>query len=112
MLPVRPLLTESALHGICSVCQLVVQVTHHQLEQMREAEQSQRAAEAKEREMAAKREVSADQYSRMVDVENINRQDDGGESSRVGTVSTTSATCSGRNRVRGRGPTGNTARSM
>lgn len=57
-------------------------MTHHQLDQMREAEQSQRAAEAKERELAAKREVSADQYSRMVDVENANRLDDGGESSR------------------------------
>jgi hypothetical protein len=46
---------------------------------MREAEQHQRAAESKERELAAKREVSADQYSRMVDVQIANRQEDTGE---------------------------------
>lgn len=57
-------------------------MTHHQLEQMREAEQHQRSAESKERELAAKREVSADQYSRMVDVQIANRQEDTGEHSR------------------------------
>lgn len=57
---------------------VLLQVTHHQLSQLREAEESQKEKEAREREMAAKREVSADAYSRLVDVENANRQDDGG----------------------------------
>jgi hypothetical protein len=48
------------------------------LSQLREAEESQKEKEARERDMAAKREVSADAYSRLVDVENANRQDDGG----------------------------------
>jgi hypothetical protein len=55
-----------------------MQVTHHQLDQMREAEASARAAEAKERELAAKREVSADSYTKLVDTENINRVEDAG----------------------------------
>jgi hypothetical protein len=57
---------------------LFLQVTHHQLDQMRESEASARAAEAKERELAAKREVSAVSYTKLVDTENVNRVEDAG----------------------------------
>lgn len=60
---------------------------------MREVEQSQRAAEAKERELAAKREVSADQYSRIVDVENANRQEDAGAHQCVGSHRASACVC-------------------
>lgn len=45
---------------------------------MRESEASQREAEQRERQMEARREVSADNYRQLVDTENINRQEDTG----------------------------------
>jgi hypothetical protein len=54
------------------------QVTHHQLEQMRADEAAQRSAELRERDMVARREVSADAYAQLVDAENANRQEDTG----------------------------------
>lgn len=64
--------------GAAAAMLLVMQVTHHQLDQMRESEASARAAEAKERELAAKREVSAVSYTKLVDTENVNRVEDAG----------------------------------
>lgn len=55
---------------------LIRQVTHHELHKLREEEQAAREAEARERALAAKREVSADSYSKLVDSVNINRQED------------------------------------
>lgn len=52
------------------------QVTHHELDRAREAEAAEREAEQRERAMAARREVSADSYSRMIEVQNTNRQED------------------------------------
>jgi hypothetical protein len=43
---------------------------------MREVEAEEKEAEQKERAMAARREVSAQSYSRMLEVENTNRQED------------------------------------
>lgn len=51
-------------------------VTHHDLQKMREEEAAAREAEARERALAAKREVSANSYTRLVDTENVNRQED------------------------------------
>ncbi|PNW73363.1 hypothetical protein CHLRE_14g629500v5 [Chlamydomonas reinhardtii] len=48
-------------------------VTHYQLQQQREFEDQLKAAEAAERDMASRRELSADQYARQVETENINR---------------------------------------
>lgn len=56
----------------------VLQVTHHQLNAMREAEEGARAAEAREKQLEARREVSADAYRALVDTENVNRQEDAG----------------------------------
>jgi hypothetical protein len=53
-----------------------LQVTHHELDKLREAEAQEKEAEQKERAMAARREVSATSYSRMLEVENTNRQED------------------------------------
>lgn len=53
-----------------------LQVTHHELNQMRQEEEAARDAEARERALAAKREVSADSYVRLVDTQNVNRQED------------------------------------
>jgi hypothetical protein len=53
-----------------------LQVTHHELDKLREAEAAEREAEQKEKAMAARREVSATSYSRMLEVENTNRQED------------------------------------
>lgn len=57
--------------GVCAL-----QVTHHDLQQMQEEEASRREAEARDRALAAKREVTVDSYSRLVDTENVNRQED------------------------------------
>ncbi|KAG2499422.1 hypothetical protein HYH03_002369 [Edaphochlamys debaryana] len=48
-------------------------VTHYQLQQQREFEDRVRADEQAEREMASRRELSAEQYARQVETENINR---------------------------------------
>ncbi|KXZ41338.1 hypothetical protein GPECTOR_536g541 [Gonium pectorale] len=48
-------------------------VTHYQLQQQREFEDRAKADEAAEREMAARRELSAEQYARQVETENLNR---------------------------------------
>jgi hypothetical protein len=70
----------------CNVCRpslpppllllLSGQVTHHQLQLQQEADQEQREAEQRERTLAARRDVTADSYSRLVDAENTNRQED------------------------------------
>lgn len=54
----------------------VGKVTHHQLQQQREAEQRQREAEARERDLARKREVAEEHYAATVEAENTNRQAD------------------------------------
>ncbi|WIA13256.1 hypothetical protein OEZ85_006844 [Tetradesmus obliquus] len=51
-------------------------VTHHELDKLRESEAAAKEAEQKERAMAAKREVSSQSYSRMLEVENTNRLED------------------------------------
>eukprot|EP00879_Flechtneria_rotunda_P009796 GHRR01010246.1.p2 GENE.GHRR01010246.1~~GHRR01010246.1.p2 ORF type:complete len:127 (+),score=48.55 GHRR01010246.1:754-1134(+) len=43
---------------------------------MKQTEQAAKEAELKERAMAARREVDANSYSRLVDTENVNRQED------------------------------------
>lgn len=43
---------------------------------MREEEAAAKEAEAKERALAAKREVTADSYSKLVESQNMNRQED------------------------------------
>jgi hypothetical protein len=45
---------------------------------MRADEAAQRSAELRERDMVARREVSADAYAQLVDAENANRQEDTG----------------------------------
>lgn len=51
-------------------------VTHHELSQMRDAEEAAREAEQRERALAARREVTVESYGRLVDSANTNRQDD------------------------------------
>ncbi|KAG2448049.1 hypothetical protein HYH02_007076 [Chlamydomonas schloesseri] len=48
-------------------------VTHYQLQQQREFEDQLKQQELAEREMAARRELSADAYARQVETENLNR---------------------------------------
>lgn len=57
----------------CTAC---AQMTHHQLQQQREADEAAREAESRERQLAAKREVSAGSYSRLVEAQNTNREED------------------------------------
>lgn len=52
-----------------------LQVTRHELHLTKEQEEAEAAEAAKQRQLAARREVDEASYSRMVDTENINRWD-------------------------------------
>lgn len=58
-------------------------VTHHQLDLTREAEAAEAAEAAKQRQLAARRELDEAAYSRMVETENINRQEEAVEARSV-----------------------------
>ncbi len=59
------------------------QVTANQLAQQKEADLRQRDATSKEAAKARQRTVSEEQYSQMVEGENLNREDDGVEARSV-----------------------------
>jgi hypothetical protein len=52
------------------------QLTHFQLQQQKEQDAAEREEENKQRQLAARREVSEDHYVALVDTQNTNRQED------------------------------------
>lgn len=61
-------------------------VTHHQLALTREQEEAQRAEELRQQQLQSRREVDEASYSRIVDTENANRQEDAVDATGVDAV--------------------------